>query len=156
MRVSSSFRRAILLAVCLGGLGPVAAHAQKPPKKERNRISREELVQAAERYSILYDAIRNLRPHFLQVNARGVRTTGIGQGGTGPGSTPLAGAGGSYAQDAKPTVYVDGTRSGDPDILKNLSTNAVAEVRYLTPTEAENELGPRNEGGAILVKLAKP
>lgn len=156
MRMLTSFLRATGLILCFGMLISPPVHAQKAPKKERNRISREELVQAAERYTILYDAIRNLRPHFLQVNARGVRTTGIGQGAAGPGSMPAAGTGGSYAQDAKATVYVDGTRSGDPEILKNLSTSAVAEVRYLTPTEAENELGPRNEGGAILVKLAKP
>lgn len=156
MRLLSPVLRATLLILGFGMVASSVLQAQKPPKKERNRISREELVQAAERYSILYDAIRNLRPHFLQVNARGVRTTGIGSSGAGAGSIPAAGVGGSYAQDAKATVYVDGTRSGDPDILKNINTSAVAEVRYLTPTEAENELGPRNEGGAILVKLAKP
>ncbi len=134
---------------------PVGLHAQKAPKKERNRISREELVEAGDRYSVLYDAIRSLRPQFLQVNSRGIRTTGIGQGSSSPGSMPAAGSGGSSALNAQPTVYVDGTRSGDLEFLKGINTNAVQEVRYLTATEAENELGPRNEGGAILVVMYK-
>ena len=146
------------LALAIAALAiPLAAQAQKPPKKERNRISREELVQAAERATILYDAIRNLRPHFLQANNRGVRTTGIGSGNNGDsrGAMPVAGSGGSAAMNATPTVYIDGVRSGELDMLKNINTSAVEEVRYLTPTEAENELGPRNEGGALLVKMFK-
>ncbi len=130
------------------------AQAQKV-KKERNRISREELVAAADRASILYDAIRNLRPQFLQANNRGVRTTGIGTGSGAPGAMPAAGSGGSSAQNATATVYVDGVRTGELDMLKTINTSAVGEVRFLTPTEAENELGPRNEGGAILVVMFK-
>jgi len=147
-----------LLAFALASLLlPVVTQAQKPPKKERNRISRQELEDASERATILYDAIRNLRPHLLPANNRGVRTTGIGQGGSGDtrNAMPVAGSGGSAAMNAQATVYIDGVRSGELDILKNINTSAVEEVRFLTPTEAENELGPRNEGGAILVKMHK-
>jgi hypothetical protein len=136
---------------------PTAVQAQKDkaPKKERNRISREELAQAAERFGVLYDAVRNLRPHFVQANNRGPRTTGIGQTGVSGKTEYGLGGGGSNAVDATPTVYIDGVRSGEIEMLKSINTNAVVEVRYLSPAEAETELGPRNEGGAILVKLAK-
>ena len=45
--------RLTLALVSLGLFAfPATVSAQKAPKKERNRISQEELVQAAERYTV--------------------------------------------------------------------------------------------------------
>jgi hypothetical protein len=149
-------RSALLSLIAAGLLLPVAASAQKPPKKERNRISREELIVAADRYAVLYDAVRNLRPQFLTVNSRGVRTTGIGPSDPlSRNSRPGLGGGGSNAVDAKAIVYLDGVKSGDTDFLKTISTSTVEEVRYYSVNEAESEFGPHHEGGAIAVKLLK-
>ena len=131
------------------------AHAQdKKIKRERNRISREELVETAERFPDLYDAIRSLRAHFLAPNNRGVRTTGVGERSTeSSGSSGGSyGSGGSNAANAVAVVYVDGRRSGDLNAIKGLKTMEVEEVRYLTPNEAGQEYGLGHEGGALLIK----
>jgi hypothetical protein len=134
------------------------AQASKPPKKERNRISQEELAQSIDRYAVLYDAIRQMRPHFLEANRRGPRSTGISSAATeAQGAAPgrMASAGSGSGAVNFPTVYVDGVRSGELDILKTINTSGVVEVRYYSANEAETEFGPRNEGGVIAVKLVK-
>lgn len=131
------------------------AHAQdKKIKRERNRISREELVETAERFPDLYDAIRSLRAHFLAPNNRGMRTTGVGERSAGSSSSSGGsyGSGGSNAAGAIAVVYLDGRKSGDPDAIKGLKTLDIEEVRYLTPNEAGQEYGLGHEGGAILIK----
>lgn len=117
---------------------PSTAEGQKAPKRERNLIAREELVQASDKFADVHQAVRRLRPHFLTVNNRGSRTLGNS---------------GSSNGDALPVVYVDGRKSGEPDFLKGISTKAVAEVRYLSPNEAGMEYGLGHEGGAIVVKM---
>ena len=143
----------LLLAAALF---PGAAAGQKAPKRERNLIAREELLQAADKFTDLYQAIRSLRPHFLTVNNRGVRTSGVGEGAPKPytkeGTTRATGTGGSSNMNPVPMVYVDGRKSGEPDILKGLLTRDIDEVRYLTPNDAGMEYGLGHEGGAIVVK----
>lgn len=141
----------------LGGIVLLASTAQaqdKKIKRERNRISREELVETAERFPDLYDAIRSLRAHFMAPNNRGTRTTGVGERSAGSSSSSGGsyGSGGSNAAGAVAVVYLDGRRSGDPDAIKGLKTLDIEEVRYLTPNEAGQEYGLGHEGGAILIK----
>lgn len=141
----------------LGGIVLLASTAQaqdKKIKRERNRISREELVETSERFPDLYDAIRSLRSHFLAPNNRGMRTTGVGERSAGSSSSSGGsyGSGGSNAAGAVAVVYLDGRKSGDPDVIKGLKTLDVEEVRYLTPNEAGQEYGLGHEGGAILIK----
>jgi hypothetical protein len=52
-------------------------------------------------------------------------------------------------------VYLDGVKSGDPDVLRGIRTKDVAEVRYLNPNKAASEYGLNHEGGAIQVSLFK-
>jgi hypothetical protein len=151
MTSSRRIRATISLLAISIALAPAPALGQKPPKRERNVIAREELVQAADKFSDLYQAIKSLRPHFLTVNNRGVRTSGIGEGGM---SGRQAGTGGSNALNAVPVVYIDGRKSGDPSILKSLLTRDVGEVRYLGANDAGMEYGLGHEGGAIVVKTA--
>jgi hypothetical protein len=49
-------------------------------------------------------------------------------------------------------VYLDGRRSGDPNVIKGLKTTEFEEIRYLTANEAGQEYGLGHEGGAILIK----
>jgi hypothetical protein len=131
------------------------AEAQdKKVKRERNRITREELVETAERFPDLYDAIRSLRAHFLAPNNRGTRTTGVGERSAESSSSSGGsyGSGGSNAANALAVVYIDGRRSGDPNVIKGLKTTEFEEIRYLTANEAGQEYGLGHEGGAILIK----
>ena len=49
-------------------------------------------------------------------------------------------------------VYIDGIKSGDPDVLRGIRTGDVEEVRFLNANRAASEYGVGHEGGAILVK----
>ena len=137
---------------------PAGASAQdpkpKPPKRERNLISREELVLASEKFGDLYMAVRSLRPHFLTANNRGNRTLGIGEPTT-PGGNRQLGSGGAMYKDPVAVVYLDGNKVGDLEYLKGLSTKFIGSVKYLGPSEAAMEFGLGHEGGAILVTMFK-
>jgi len=148
-----------LLTVC-AVLVPAAAAGQKPPKRERDLIAREELVQADQKFPDLLMAVMRLRPHFLAQN-RGSRTMGLRPGAPGmpicsgairdPNCTQREGTN----TVSKPVVYIDGMKFGDPEILKGIRTTGVEEVRYLSPNQAVMEYGLGHEGGAVLVKMFK-
>ena len=135
MQISKSAVSLLSLVAVWSTLVPGTAEGQKAPKRERDLIAREELVQASEKFSDLYQAIRSLRPHFLTSN-RGERTLGN-----------------SGSAGAMPVIYVDGRQSGGPEFLKGISAKAVAEVRYLNPNKAGMEYGLGHEGGAIVLKM---
>ncbi len=152
--------RSLLLTVVLcSSLVAGRASAQKPPKPERDLITREELAEADAKSPDLYQAIRRLRPRFLE-QSRGTRSMGVRPG---SGSAPMCNA----ARDPNcaqrrivqvpvpPVIYLDGMKSGDPEVLKGIRTGDVEEVRYLSPTQAEMDYGPGHEGGVVLVKLHK-
>jgi hypothetical protein len=104
-------------------------------KKQRDLITREEILASAQKETDLYQAIRSLRPHFLEA-PRGIRTMGN--------------------TSAAPTmVYIDGTRESTLDALRGIMASTIAEVRYLDPAKAQNELGPTATGGAVMVKRYK-
>lgn len=111
---------------------PAESSAQK---RQRDVLTAAEIQESAVKSGTLYSAIRSLRPHFL-VEARGVRTLGNSI------IEPLA-------------VYIDGTRQTDVDALRTIQAMAVAEVRFLGPSAAGNQFGPKASGGALLVKLIK-
>ena len=111
---------------------PAESSAQK---RQRDVLTAAEIQESAVKSGTLFSAIRSLRPHFL-VEARGVRTLGNSI------IEPLA-------------VYIDGTRQTDVDALRTIQATAVAEVRFLGPSAAGNQFGPKASGGALLVKLIK-
>ena len=128
----------------LGAAGPVAAQGEKPAKGDRNRVVRAELIEAAETFSNLYDALKFLRPHFLKPSSRS-RT-----GSEDP--TNSFGAGSGYISNLAPVVYLDGRKLGDLGALRDLRTRDIEEARYISPTTAAAQYGMGHEGGVIAVK----
>jgi hypothetical protein len=122
---------ALLLGGALVVLAPAESLAQK---RQRDRITREEILKSAHSELDLFQVVRSLRPHFL-APPPGVRTLG---GANAP--APVA-------------VYVEGRRETGIDALRTIMALQVEEVRYLDATQAENEFGPRANGGAVLIKL---
>ena len=49
-------------------------------------------------------------------------------------------------------VYVNGTKAGELDVLKEIMAQDVVEVRYFEPAKAQDEFGQDHNGGAIVVK----
>jgi hypothetical protein len=128
--------RSGLLAVCLAAgwliLAPAEGLAQK---KQRDVITREEILGSGQRDMDLHRAVRSLRPHFLAA-PRGQRTMGAAP------AAPVA-------------LYIDQARSGDVNGLKDVAAIDVQEVRYLEPAKAQERYGMSHSGGAILVTLFK-
>lgn len=116
----------------LGGPGVVgSALAQK---RDRDLITREEILNSAQKSQDLFLVIRGLRPHFL-LPPRGVRS--------------LSG------RPAPAVLYVNGNRMGELSEMRKIMATEAHEVRYLDPAKAENEFGVRHNGGAVLVTLIK-
>jgi hypothetical protein len=133
----------LLLGAATVGV-PGEALAQK---KQRDLITREEVLASAQKDGDLHSAVRSLRPHFLQP-PRGKRTMGMGRD-----------AAGAYVQgDAKmpdALLYVNDSPVGDISGLKQLLAADVYEVRYLDPAKAAERFGVDAAGGAVLVTLIK-
>lgn len=126
-------------------LVPGNAEAQR---RDRDLITREELVQSSQKNTDLYQAVRSLRSHFLQGprGPRSINATPPAVGSSNPG-TLRAG------ETPKAVLYVNDARSGDIEMLRNIQTINVEEVRYLNPNAASMRFGQGHDGGAILVKL---
>lgn len=103
------------------------------PQRQRDLLTREEILSSTAQQGDLLQAIHSLRPQFLSI-PRGVYSP------SSPAAAPIA-------------VYVDRIRQLDVGSLRSISANKVAEVRYLDPTAALNEFGPTAAGGALLITL---
>ncbi len=102
------------------------------PRRLPNVIRAEEIQQSLANVPLrtAYDVIQYLRPQFLR--QRGT-TSGTASG------------------PAMPVVYVNGMRYGGVRSLKNIFTEQVLEIRYLSPSDATTRFGIGHTGGAILV-----
>lgn len=131
MNPSTFIRLALVVGLAVAAL-PNDALSQK---RQRERITHQEIAASPQREMDLYQVIRNLRPFYLEA-PRGVRTLG--------GSATVL-----------PVVVVDGKRDTGIDALRDIRAMDVEEVRYLDPAKSESEYGPRANGGAVLVRLRK-
>jgi outer membrane receptor protein involved in Fe transport len=125
----------VALALVLGTASTEAIQAQTQ-NRQRDLITREELVQSAQKHQDLEKAIRSLRPHFLRRPA-GVRS----MAGMGPAAVKL---------------YIDGIKQTELGSLVLIQTLDVEEVRYLEPARAQEQYGITHSGGVIQVKRYRP
>src|SRR2546428_2647768 len=129
-----STRKVCGALILTGTLLTLAPSQMSGQKRQRDRITRQEILNSAKRDLDLFELIRSERPHFF-AGPRGSRSIGGASG-----VAPLA-------------VFVDGRRESGVDMLKSIAPITVEEIRYLDPTAAENEYGPTASGGALLIKL---
>jgi hypothetical protein len=97
-----------------------------------NRLTADEIAEVGALTA--YEAIQQARPQWLVPrNLRAGATSAMGsdQGG--------------------PVVYLDGVRAGNLDELRRLRTDVIAEMEYLSPSDATNRFGTNHDTGAILV-----
>jgi hypothetical protein len=125
--------RGVLLAGTLTVAWACSSGSGQPgrttPRYDENLITREELATAS--VSNLFDAIRQLRPRWMERGA------------------PTAMRGPQYQGGL--VVYVDRVREGGTDALRNIPLGLVQSVRYLTASQAQGEFGLDNIQGAIQV-----
>ncbi len=132
MTIRRFYPAALMLAGALSLLLPAGASAQK---RQRDLLTRDEIQASPQRDLSLLQALRSLRPRFVQV----------AQSQTSFGVTAVA----------KAVVYIDGMREENADELSTIRAGDVDEVRYLDPTQAATEYGPTASGGALVIKLHK-
>jgi hypothetical protein len=112
----------VLLAACASGGGDGGS------RRDRNLITLEELEEL-QQFTLL-DAIRRLRPRWLQVS-RAVSTRGNPQ--------------------EFPRVVVDRVPRGELEALGQISVSDVREVRFLSASDATLKYGTGYPAGAIEV-----
>lgn len=122
MRALLALASALLLASCTARAGAPT------PRSDPNLITAEEI--ASRQTQTLYDAVRVLRPAWMM---RSRPTTLMPQ------------------NEGELIVYLDGTRFGNIDSLRQLVPNAVQAIRYYSPSAAEARFGPGHLHGAIEV-----
>ena len=119
--------RAVARWVLVGALlacRPAAGRGTEPhPGREPYLITADELEGS--RRANLYDAVFELRPRWFSRPARGGTSEAF--------------------------VYVDDQAVGTTGALRRFTLESVAEVRYLSPTEAQVQFGQRNYGRAAIV-----
>jgi len=94
-----------------------------------NEITREE-IQRVEQVSTAYSVVQRLRPNWLRKR--------------GPSS---------ISNPGDIIVYVEGSRYGPPESLRQLDPLNVASMRWLTDDQATTRYGTGHDNGVILVRL---
>jgi len=120
---------ALLFATSAIGVRDAAAQTPaRKPRRDANVITAEEL--AGKSAQTLYDAVRALRPAWM-MRSRPTALMPQNEGGL--------------------IVYVDGTRFGNFESLRQLVPGVALSVRYYSPSDAEAHFGPGHLNGAIEV-----
>lgn len=127
MRIKSPFLTA-LVALVVGSVGAcsMSSSGQTASSSDRNTVSREEL--AATNSATVYEALERVRPQWL--NTRG------------PVSM-------TDSQEARPNVYMNGTRVGELEYLREVYVVDVRELRFWPAGEASARFGMGNPRGVI-------
>lgn len=126
----STFKRSLvaivllLAAACASASGPRSAGASGT----RDVITEAELQEFGAQP--LRQAIQRLRPQFLRTR--------------GPSSITMQSA------DVI-VVYMGNTRMGGLEVLDQITTSDVREVRYMSPTDATQRFGINHTSGAIIL-----
>ena len=116
--------------------------AQTSPRRDRNVISREELADPAISGRNVLEVVRTLRPQFLTV--RGTHAIQ---------DTATARRGQTDPEAGKVHASIDGTKVVSIEELAGINASTVAEIRFLTPSQAMQRFGgAAREGPVILVR----
>lgn len=118
--------RALALAAALCAWGGAAAAQQTTGTRDRDRLSGDEI--RATNKDNLFDAIRALRPQWMNRRGRG---TILGQ---------------EFV-----VVYRDGFAEGPPAVMREMNLQEVTEVVYLNAADATTRYGTGHQNGAILI-----
>lgn len=124
MRPATWIVTALLVSLLVG----CASSGRTTTGGDRNVLTDQEL--AASNQGNLYDAVRALRPTWLN---RPATTSRSGTGSTGV------------------ILYVDNQRMGELEMMRRMSINSAASVRWLSPSEAQSKFGLDNARGVIQV-----
>lgn len=127
----------IVLSTFVGGID---AQEAKKKRGDRNRLLQEEILEAGTAIVTARDAVRMLRPQWL--NPPLGRSASSNMGGAGGGQLTVI-------------LYVDDTRQPDLEILTQVKAADIVEMRYLDQNRAVQYRGPGHEAGVIEIKTKR-
>ncbi len=132
----------LVLAVLVLATFAVSSDAQEAKKKrgDRNRLLQEEIVEAGAAIVTARDAIRMLRPQWLNPPMGRMASSNVG--GAGGGQQTLI-------------LYIDDQRQPDLEILTQVKAADIVEMRYLDQNRAVQYRGPGHEAGVIEIKTQR-
>ncbi len=119
------FHAVVAAVLVLGACS--SARPGTPPPANPNLLTRNEIARAGT--SNAYDLIQKLRPLWLRKRGEG-----------------------SFFQQSDIVIYLDGTRMGGPDSLKEINSTDIDSLRFLDARQATVRFGSGHVHGAILVK----
>ena len=119
---SAVLTAALLLAGC------ASSGESSGTSRSRNLITEAELMEVP--HSSVYEAVRALRPRWLQARA---------------------GATFSSATQQTAMVYIDGQLRGGLDEMWRLIPGEVSELRFMSASDATTRFGTNHIGGAIVI-----
>lgn len=118
-----------IAVVCLLAVACTSAGARRTNLATRNLITADEIQRVGATTAL--EAIQRLQPRMLEKQR-------------GPSSINFEG-------QAQIMVYVDGSRLGGIDTLTLIQSAAIAEIRFLSASEATIRYGTGNAAGAIVI-----
>jgi hypothetical protein len=116
--------------------------AQQRRRGDRNKITRIEIDEAGTAVTTARDAVRVLRPQWLQPAFGRVSSSNMNEPQSGSATTVV--------------VYIDDIRQPDLESLATVQIAHVVEMRYLDQNRAIGIRGPGHEAGVIeVITIAK-
>jgi hypothetical protein len=124
----------LITSLALAGCATAGSSSQSLPKQDPNVITTEEIADSPNTNA--YELIQRLRPAFL-------RTRGAVRGAPSNGVNSI--------QPVDVVVYLNDTRLGTSDQLRQIATSDIREIRYYSASDATTKWGTGNIAGAIQV-----
>ena len=119
-------QKTLLLAAGLVVLTGCASASTGGTSRDQSVMTREEIVDANQLNAL--ELVRVHRPHWLRIR----------------GST-------SFTREPTILVYIDGVRAGDTEMLAEIATINIQELRYYNARQAQYRYGVGHVQGAIEV-----
>lgn len=113
-------------AACAPSGNTVETRPTRPPRRSQSLISAEELATSTARDAL--EAVRTLRPEWL--NVRGATTF-------------------SAMGVPELLVYLDGQKMGTRNVLAQIATASIKEIRFYGASDATQRWGTGHSGGVI-------
>jgi hypothetical protein len=126
-------------------VAPADAAPQQGRNRNRDIISHDELQAPGVISMSVLEAVQSLRPQYLVVR---------GQHGLPAGQTPSGVNGSKQINDNEPGsvhISIDGGRIGPLSDLSALRANAIKEVHYLNPAQAQLRFGGASREGPVIL-----
>ncbi len=117
-----------IVTMALLSAGCASSGESSGTSRSRNLITEAELMEVP--HSTVYEAVRALRPRWLQARA---------------------GATFQSREQQTARVYIDGQLRGELGEMWNLLPTEVSEIRFMSASDATTRFGTNHIGGAIVI-----